>query len=153
MHMLYCRNPVLEARRVKAIDSFEAWLMNVNTDPAIIHTITEELRHGDSSKFSSYLSEDASELIREAAVLQDAFGRLQFHKGRIATLWDTAQKVYFQEHFGHTRKIQTKWSVKLIARINKFNMELWENRNAMVQEYKTITANAIEKQRLEAKIF
>lgn len=93
----------------------------MHTDPDIIETFILDLRQGRDSYFD-----------HAAAKFQDSIGRLQFHKGSLALLWATAQKQYFESNFGHTRKRQTKWMAKLIARINKLNMELWENRYAIV---------------------
>ena len=152
LHMMYCGNPVLSEKRDKAISSFEQWLLSMHTDPDIIETFISGLRQGRDSRFDTFVPDDASILIHEAATFQDSIGRLQFHKGRLAISWATAQRHYFDNKFQNSRKQQTKWMTKLITRINKLNMELWENRNSMVQEYKSITARAEEQARLERKI-
>lgn len=149
MHMLYCQNPCVVEKRLESIDRLQLWMEKMHTDPEITRIITGTLRQGPNASFHDMVLIDTNDMIRAAALVQDRQSKIQFHKGRIAVHWSTAQKTYFDEVFGHTKRRQTRWAIQLVTQLNKFNMELWNTRNQVAAEAATIHAHAEERLRLE----
>ena len=123
---------------------------HVHTDPEITRVIIGPSRQGHDSKIQ--VSAETSDLIHQAARIQDRQEKIQFHKGRLAVHWGKAQEIYFEEMYGHTRKRQTRWVIQMVNRINTYNMELWSTRNQVAAESAKLHAQAEERSRLEKLI-
>jgi hypothetical protein len=99
-HILYCPHEDRVEAWDKAVNGFEAWLVEADTDPAIQYCITQTLRMQDpASLFSAYANAGLTTLSSptlEASQEQDDIGICHFLKGRVSTKWRANQDNYYK---------------------------------------------------------
>jgi hypothetical protein len=118
----------------EAVDGFEAWLVEADTDPAIQYCITQTLRMRDpASLFSAYANASSTTLSSptlEASQEQDDMGIRHFLKKRVSIKWRANQDNYYKS-IGSCRSSRL-WAENLVSNILTLVHLQWKARNAVV---------------------
>ena len=136
LHVLKCNNPWVQEKRTKEIEKLEKWLDSNSTLPEITRTIVDTLMDNDSDKFSEHVPPDGSETLQQSARIQGGLGLMEFHRGHLIATWGKFQHEHFTSIFFNSKKKQTKWTERLIAKINSMNIALWHFRNSIAADLK-----------------
>jgi hypothetical protein len=133
-HILYCPHEDRVEACDKAVNGFEAWLVEADTDPAIQYCITQTLQMRDpASLFSAYTNAGSTTLSSptlEASQEQDDIRICHFLKGRVSTKWRANQDNYYKS-IG-SRCSSRLWAKNLLSNILTLVHLQWKARNAVV---------------------
>jgi len=128
-HVVLC--PCIEwiAAWDEAINSLEAWMLNVGTDPDIQTCICSTVRsHDPAHLFAAYTSLST----REAALEQDAIRWMNFMEGKISRKWRVQQEQYYVSN--NLRQTAKSWAAGMVSNLLGIVHKMWILRNEVVHE-------------------
>ena len=113
----------------EAIAGLEAWMVEVNMDPKILHCICWTLQSRDPSHLFVACTENGTwAVVKE----QDKIGWMNFLEGRISRKWQEWQEEYYLLH--QSRWMVRTWVEGLVSNLLAIVHKMWITWNVVVHQ-------------------
>jgi len=147
VHILLCPHQARVDAWDDAVDGFEAWMTEVDTDPDIYDCFSKALRaRNPAHLFAAY----ASDTTIGAATDQDKIGWVHFLEGKVALKWRELQDDHYT--LSGSRKTSKGWAEGLVNNLLTLVHKLWKSRNDAVYEQDDLGLKVKDGQELEEAI-
>jgi hypothetical protein len=126
-HLLTCPDPSCTDTWLASLAGLEAWMIDVDTAPAIRHCLLRTLATRSITQSFAALSDPPS---LAAAQAQDAIGWIHTTEGKISTTWRHLQAAHYCST--GSPRCALNWSAGLITNLLHLTHTQWCHRNAIL---------------------
>ena len=134
LHIIKCKYPQSNKAWNDSIKGLSKWLLDQDTDPGISTVLPQLLqfwRQADTVEINIF-HRDLHDVLED----QQKLGWQALFEGFISPRWKLRQESYWQRQ--GSLKSAEKWAGKLIRKLWDIPHQMWQNRNELVQQQKSL---------------